>query len=180
MILFSPFGVIFTLKGRGQGHFVTSTISVITWPILAVETGLISLTQLIMTNRVQNWYCIMSLFNPSIKIVFNVYTQISLSMVGFYRTSYLSFHGRIWRTKLQQNGTHSVECRTCLHTCKLWADSVARASRILMAAVHRSVLPIHAPMVLVLPRIRRLSQAVGMPCAPERLLVGCGIWSHCL
>ena len=50
-ILICPFGVIFTLKGHDQGHFVivTSQTLVITWPFVAVETKqVIPLIQLIL------------------------------------------------------------------------------------------------------------------------------------
>ena len=98
----------------------------------------------------------------------------------FYRMDFPFFHDRIGCMELQQHGSHIAECHTCLHTCILWADSVVRAWNILMAGVYQSDPPIHIQLVLVLPQVPWLSQAGGKPCAPERHLVGCGLWSHWL
>ena len=116
----------------------------------------------------------------SLKVLHIMSVCMQVSVTGFYRMDYPFFHVRIWCIERLQNGSHNVECRTCLHTCILWAGSMVRASHILTAVVYQSAPPIHVPLVLVLPRVCRLSQAVGMPYAPERLLGGCGLWSQCL
>src|SRR6218665_2733351 len=47
LTLLSSLGVIFSLKGQGQGHFVTSTMSTMTWLTISLESGVISLIKLI-------------------------------------------------------------------------------------------------------------------------------------
>lgn len=39
--------VIFTLYGHGHGHFLTSTMSIIIWPNVTLETDVIFLIKLI-------------------------------------------------------------------------------------------------------------------------------------
>ena len=72
LILFSPSGVILTLKGHGQGHFLKFTLSVITLPNLTIETTVISVIQLINSANYDMLNSILILYHVIIQYI-NLY-----------------------------------------------------------------------------------------------------------